>query len=265
MGEYAVDAGRGRWTLDEGADDSPVLLHVPHSSTHVPASVRSHLLLSDADLAAELDRMTDSGTAELAAQVSGGAAARPWRFVNGLSRLVVDPERFPDEREEMRSVGMGAVYSRTSDGLPLRADDPARDAELLRTFFEPYATALADCVDARLAATGRAVLVDVHSFPARALPYELHAGDRRPAVCIGTDSRHTPSWLLTLARAAFADFDVTIDEPFRGTYVPLRHYETDDRVASVMVEVRRDVPPDSIAMVGALTSFVDGVTRRPGS
>lgn len=253
---------RPHWTLHDGAPPAPVVLHVPHSSRHVPASVREHLLLSDSELAIELEYMTDSGTAELVAAVAEGAAVRPWRFVNGVSRLVVDPERFTDEREEMRSVGMGAVYSRTSHGQALRADDPTHEAELLDTWFAPYAAALAECVDARLAATGTAVLVDVHSFAARPLPYELHAGDRRPEVCLGTDSRHTPPWLLALARGAFAQFDVAVDEPFRGTYVPLRHYGTDPRVVSVMLEIRRDVPPDSGAVVDALTSLVEGAARR---
>jgi len=138
-------------------------------------------------------------------------------------------------------VGMGSVYTRTSDGRPLRRRDPTRDARLVATYLQPYADALADLVDDRLAAVGRAVIVDVHSYPTVSLPYEMHADGQRPAVCLGVDSRHTPSWLLEAARATLAPLaGIAVNEPFAGTYVPLRHFGSDLRVASVMVEIRRD-------------------------
>ena len=92
----------------------------------------------------------------------------------------------------MRRIGMGAVYTRTSHGRPLRHDDPEHTEELLATHYRPYAAAVADLVDERLAATGHAVILDVHSYPAEALPYELHGGGPRPVVCLGTDPAHTP-------------------------------------------------------------------------
>jgi hypothetical protein len=124
----AVDKRPLNHEVTPGAPDSPVLLHVPHGSRAIPAPVRARILLDDQALGAELDRMTDSHTAVIAERAAAEAAVAPWRFANALSRLVVDPERFPDEREEMRAVGMGAVYTRTSDGRPLRADDdPAHE------------------------------------------------------------------------------------------------------------------------------------------
>jgi len=163
-------------------------------------------------------------------------------FVNRLSRLVVDPERFPDEREEMAAVGMGAVYTRTSGGEVLRSIGDEDTSELVRRYFDPYSVALADLIDERVEATGRAVLIDLHSYPQRALPYELHHEARRRAVCIGTDPLHTPAELAEAAQLAFAEVGaVAINEPFIGTYVPLRHYGTRLEVSSVMVEIRRDV------------------------
>ncbi|NEE51376.1 N-formylglutamate amidohydrolase, partial [Streptomyces sp. SID8455] len=105
----------------------------------------------------------------------------------------------------------------------------------------PYARAMTEAVDARIAATGRAVIVDVHSYPSAPLPYELHGTGPRPPVCLGTDPFHTPPELRALAEAAFAGFGGTgIDSPFTGTYVPLKHYGTDRRVTALMIEIRRD-------------------------
>lgn len=223
-----------------GAPDSPVLLHVPHSARAIPQDVRAGIVPDDAELERELDRITDAHTAELAERAAALAGVRPWRFVNRLSRLVVDPERFPDDREEMAAVGMGAVYTRTTQRGVLRPADTDPEP-LLARYFRPYAAAMTRAVAGRLAATGRAVIIDVHSYPAEPLPYELHGTGPRPPVCLGTDPFHTPPELTEAAREAFAGRGGTgLDSPFAGTYVPLDFYGTDARVSALMVEIRRD-------------------------
>ncbi len=134
-----------------GAADSPVILHVPHAARELTPAARAGIVLDDVELEAELDRMTDAYTDVIARQAAGSTA---WLFINVYSRLVVDPERFPDEREEMRAVGMGAVYTHTSLGDRLRADDPGSAETLLSGHFRPYAAAFTALVDERLEATG---------------------------------------------------------------------------------------------------------------
>jgi len=264
-----------------------VILHVPHSSRTVPADVREDIVLDDAALERELDHITDSHTARIAAEAAGRCAEEPWRFINQLSRLVVDPERFPDEREEMRAVGMGAVYTRTTHGEPLRPGHfpdgspgvgvgVGADVEqpLLDRYFHPYAAAMTDAVTQRLEAVGRAVIIDVHSYPSERLLYELHGDGPRPPVCLGTDSFHTPSDLLAHAEKAFAGFGGTgINSPFAGTYVPLKYYGDDRRVSALMIEIRRDIymtEPGGPAGPGlqrvavALAELVDTVGRARG-
>ncbi|MFF7187109.1 N-formylglutamate amidohydrolase [Streptomyces sp. NPDC008222] len=252
-----------------GADDSPVILHVPHSARRIRPAVRAGILLDDTALVRELDHITDAHTAELAALAGDACAATPWRFVNRLSRLVVDPERFPDEREEMLAVGMGAVYTRTTHHRPLRAarTDPE---PLLSDYFHPYARAMTAAVADRLAATGRAVILDVHSYPTARLPYELHGEGPRPPICLGTDSFHTPPELLALARGAFAECTETgVDSPFAGAYVPLEFYGTRPEVSALMLEIRRDTymaepggaPGAGLTrLASALAALVDAVS-----
>jgi N-formylglutamate amidohydrolase len=236
------------YQISSGAPDSAVVLHVPHGSRAITAEARRSILLDDEALAIELDLMTDAHTGLIAASAAAAATRSPWLLENQYSRLVVDPERFPDEREEMRAVGMGAVYTCTSHGQRLRHDDDERDRALLARHYRPYAAGVSDLVDARLAATGRAVIVDLHSYPSRPLPYELHAGGPRPAICLGTDPFHTPPELIAAARAAFADFgDVELDTPFAGCYVPLKHYRRQPAVTGIMVEFRRDTYLDEPA------------------
>ncbi|MFE7773525.1 N-formylglutamate amidohydrolase [Streptomyces sp. NPDC057445] len=254
-----------------GADDSPVILHVPHSSRVVPEPVRGGIVLDDRALARELDHITDAHTAEIAAAAATAAPATPWRFVNRLSRLVIDPERFPDEREEMLAAGMGAVYTRTTHREQLRPAD-VDHRPLIERYFHPYAQAMASAVADRLAAVGHAVIVDIHSYPSRPLPYELHGEGPRPPICLGTDSFHTPAELLAHAQEAFAGFGGTgINSPFAGTYVPLEYYGKDRRVSALMIEIRRDVYMEEpggpagtglTALATALADLVGAVSRR---
>jgi N-formylglutamate amidohydrolase len=251
-----------------GAPSSPVILHVPHSSREIPDDVRAGIVLDDSALERELDDIVDAHTAELAEEAARLARRAPWRFVNRLSRLVVDPERFPDEREEMLAVGMGAVYTRTTRREELRPADTDPEPLLARCF-RPYARAMTDAVAERLAAVGRAVVIDVHSYPSAPLPYELHGGGPRPPVCLGTDSFHTPPELLAAARKAFGEVgEVGLDSPFSGTYVPLEFYGRDPRVSALMVEIRRDTymsepggpaGPGLHALAQALAALVDAL------
>ena len=220
---------------------TPLLVHIPHSSRKVPSHYRSQFLLSDSALDRELLAMTDLYTDELFSDhaVKNGGSA----FVNSLSRLVFDPERFEDDaREIMSKKGMGAVYTSTSDLGSLRAlDFPASDREaILRDLFRPYAEALSNEVSSQLDRFDRCLIVDAHSFPSTPLLYEDSTLDR-PDLCIGYDDFHASETLIiALERIALEQgWSVGRNTPFAGSYVPLAHYRTDPRVVSVMLEINR--------------------------
>ncbi len=248
---------------------SPLLVHVPHASTTIPDDVRAGLLLDDVELAAELATMTDWYTDRLAAQALERAGSAAVVVRNPYSRLVVDPERFPDEREVMRSRGMGAVYSRTSALQPLRRPDVEAEQALLDRFFDPYSQSLANHVTEAIDSFDRCVLVDLHSYPSVALPYEIDQAATRPGVCVGTDAFHTPPELRDAVVDAFTGVrgGVAVDTPFAGAYVPLDRYGIDARVSSAMVEIRRDVYLDEPATFEPTidpVGFADVVDRLAG-
>lgn len=226
--------------VPRGGPTRPLVAHVPHGGTRLPLEVRRHLLVDDEALEAELVAMTDWHTAELfapAVVAAGGVA-----LVNRASRLVVDPERLPDAREPMAAHGMGAVYTRTSGGTPLRDErDAAARVALLDGWFEPWATAIGRAVDAAVDAHGRCLVLDAHSYPSRPLPYE-DPRRRRPEVCLGHEAPHTPRALVDAMAAACRErgLDVAENTPFAGSYVPLDRYGLRGPVRSVMVELRRD-------------------------
>lgn len=218
----------------------PVILHVPHSSREIPADIRKDILLNDEELKLELDEMTDSHTEKIASLAIVDLAKQPWIFRNKLSRLVIDPERFPDEREIMNKIGMGAVYQKTSSGQALRSEsfDPK---PLIEKYFKPYASAFTNLVEQLLNKHQKVLIIDVHSYRVHHHENAINHSQARPPICLGTDQFHTPLWLHQLAKDCFLTVgDVVENEPYAGTYVPLDFYEKDDRVLSVMLECRAD-------------------------
>jgi N-formylglutamate amidohydrolase len=263
-GTRFLDPTRDRSILGPSGPESPIVAHVPHAGTRIPPDVRGDLLLDDAALARELVRMTDWHTDALFAFTAELGATR---FVNGLSRLVVDPERFSDDTAEpMAGVGQGAVYTRTSDGRPLRdlsgdTSGGTRDA-LLRHYFWPYHADLEDAVARRLEAHGRVLVLDCHSFATIPLPLEPDQSADRPEICIGTDAFHTPPALADALVASLRaeGFVVELDRPFTGAIVPVSAYGRDPRVEAVMIEVRRGLYCDESS--GARLPGFDAVAAR---
>ena len=229
------------WNLIPGDPLSPVIIHVPHASTRIPEHIAQRFLLSSQELQRELDVMTDGLTDKLARLAYEKSQLAPWIFENTLSRLVFDPERFPDETEVMNQVGMGVVYSKTNDQKPLRNLSESESSEIVEQYFTPYSLAFQDLVAERLETVGHALIIDLHSYPIVASPYELYKDSPRPAVCLGVDDFHTSQGLVELATRELSGLGgVDINTPFVGTYVPLKFYGKDARVQSIMLELRRD-------------------------
>jgi N-formylglutamate deformylase len=220
------------------------VLHIPHSSRCVPAEERRGIRLDDEALNSELLRMTDAYTDELFPLTPNEAA----RVIFPVSRLICDVERFPaDENEPMAARGMGAIYTRTSMGELLRTQPNAADRKsLLDRWYRPHHLKLERMVDEVAARSGACLVVDCHSFPSVALPYEPDQSKYRADFCIGTDSFHTPSAIREAIATAVKEegYSVTVDAPFAGALVPLSSYRQDRRILSVMIEVNRRVYMD---------------------
>ena len=88
---------------------------MPHSSTCIPVEVRAQLLVDDAELSRELIRLTDWHTDRLYGWTADLGAAQ---FINGLSRLVIDPERFVDDAAELVERAHSSGSTKTSISPP---------------------------------------------------------------------------------------------------------------------------------------------------
>jgi N-formylglutamate amidohydrolase len=199
--------------------------------------VRPTFLLTEAEVQQEIFRMTDAYTDELFRSDGVTSVRYP------VSRIVVDPERFENDADEVMSkVGMGVVYTSTCDGRPLRPLLTPSDREaLLAAYYRPHHAALTDAVAREMRQHGRCLVIDCHSFPSHPLPYELDQRLDRPDICIGTDPFHTPAELADEVMESFQlqGYTVALNRPFAGALVPTAFYRRNSNVAALMIEVNR--------------------------
>src|SRR5690625_3188466 len=213
----------------------PMVVHLPHSGTQIPPHVRDRIRVSDDDLADEVLAMTDWHTDVLFGPAGTRAGATV--ITNHTSRLVVDPERLPNHLEPAAQWGMGAVYTHTRHGTPLRSK--AETPDLLDEFFQPWADTVHAEVGTYLERFGSCLILDGHSFPSEPFPFEDPTAER-PDIDLGWSDPHRPDGLVEVVSELVTNRGLTVAEntPFAGAYVPLGRYGRDERVTSLMVEVK---------------------------
>ena len=221
---------------ESGTPADPVVIHVPHSSTHIPEDFLDQFVTTAGRLEVIHEALVDHDTDKMAAAL-GRVIAFPY------SRLLIDVERFIDDRaEEMAEIGMGAFYSVDHELLQMRRVITAKERNALFELYVSHHQQLEEAVDDALESFNHCLLIDLHSYSAARLSYERSHGER-PQLCIGTDAGHTPQELVELVTeiAEGRGYQTAINTPFAGTLVPLKHYRHDTRVESVMLEWRKDL------------------------
>jgi N-formylglutamate amidohydrolase len=217
----------------------PIITHIPHSSPDIPIEDQANFLRSSGELKLEVNKLNDHYTDRLFQ--SNLSNVTPLIFP--INRFLVDVERFElDEQEPMSAKGMGALYTHDTEGVRFRESltGEAREA-LLNKYYRPHHKQLNLLVEKAINGFGQALIVDGHSFPDIPLPCDSNQEFPRPDICLGTDSFHTPEWIIELAKAQFEKqgYSVEINSPYNGTMVPLDFYKTDNRVSSIMIEINR--------------------------
>jgi N-formylglutamate amidohydrolase len=183
----------------------------------------------------EIKLLTDFATDEIFTIGSLSKVVFPY------SRIFCDIERLDDENEVMFEYGRGFYYTKTDSGELLRENSNGNKAMIHSDYYLKHHETLTNLVDQKLKDNGFPLIVDCHSFAAIPFNSDLEQGGKRPDFCIGTDEFHTPKWLVDMAVAFLTNqgYSVKINFPYVGTIVPLKHYQVNDDVQSIMIEINR--------------------------
>jgi len=203
--------------------DSPIVLGMPHTGSHVPADVWKHLnhtgrALADTDW--HIDRLYDG-------LLPGATVVRAT-----FHRYVIDANRAPDGASLYPGQNTTGLCPLTDfDAHPIhvagQAPDAAEIARRRAEFHAPYHAALAAQLDRVRARHGVAILFDCHSIRSR-IPF-LFEGPL-PDLNIGTDNGATCApEIERIATRACTDtpdasgFSAVTNGRFRGGWTT-RHY-----------------------------------------
>ena len=212
-----------------------LLVHLPHSSTNIP--FKDGYLVDDFVLETEILKLTDWYTDDLFQDENKTIILKA-----EFSRIFCDVERFRDDKDEIMSkFGMGMVYEKTDDGIPLREVTPQIRNRIYTDFYQKHHKKLTEAVESQLNQFNQALILDCHSFPDIPLKRDLNQDTLRPDFNIGTSDFHTPSKLIDLSIQFFTKkgYSISVDTPYSGTIVPMEYYLKDRRVHSIMLEINR--------------------------
>ena len=211
-----------------------LILHIPHSSDKIPFD--TGYVVDRKVLDQEIIKLTDWYTDDL------------FLFEDSIivkadfSRIFCDTERFSDDSQEvMAKYGMGVLYEKSDDGSVIREINTKLREDILNNYYWPHHEKLNQAVEEQLESNKKALIVDCHSFPSSPLIRDLNQEKNRPDFNIGTDSFHTPDYLIEKSKEFFKNkgYTLGVDWPYSGSIVPLKHYHRSKNVESIMLEINR--------------------------
>ncbi len=210
------------------------LVHLPHCGTKIPEKYIGDYYLSKEELQNNVYQYADLFTDELfdgMYQQFGGVK-------NSYSRLLFDPERFFDDKEELmqQKYKLGWFYENAI--LENKALRSLKHKDEISKIFIAHHEELNKKTKDKLGQYGKCTVIDCHSFSNER--YWFHDKNLKlPDICIGFEEEHKDEFLIEAILEEFKEYDIGINEPYQGSLVPTDYYKKNTNVKSVMIEINK--------------------------
>lgn len=214
----------------------PYLIHLPHCGLKIPTQFLNDYYLSKQELENNIYEYCDIYTDEIFEKMFkkfGGVK-------NEYSRLFFDPERFSDDnKEEMyKKYRLGWFYENTIlDKKRLRS---LNNKDLIKKYYDEHHRQLNDLTQHKLDTFNQCTIIDCHSFSDREYWF-LNKTSDFPDICIGYEDYHIDKELIEIIKKEFSEYKIGLNTPYSGSLVPMRYWQKDKRVKSVMIEINKRV------------------------
>ena len=227
------------------------VFHIPHSSTNIPFNTGFNVEL----MQNEIELLTDWATDKIF------DVNEITKVVPQFSRIFCDVERLPDEQEEMFVKGRGFFYTHTDNGNVLRENINQIKEKIYNDYYLPHHKLFNQKVNSKLDKHNVVNIIDCHSFTDIPFESDLNKNTNRPDVCLGIDEFHTPKYLLNYIKNIFEKEKLTvgINNPYRGTIVPLEHYQKNNKVHSIMIEINRKLYMENNIVIDKKVNYLNKI------
>lgn len=230
------------------APTTPLVFASPHSGDLYPDDMGAAAALPRSSLRSAED-------ARVSALIEAGPRCGAPLIEGRIGRAYLDLNRDPSELDPdlidgiegpagaKTRAGYGVVPRLAGDGTPLydRRLTLAEAKARLETVHAPYHQALAELMAQTRARCGRALLVDWHSMPARAVGAEVVLGDRHGSSCGARLTRRL--------RALFEDLGwrVALNHPYAGGWSTQTWGRPEAGLEAIQIELSRSLYLDEAA------------------
>ncbi len=225
------------------ANESPVIVEVPHAGLHVPTGPLGAHVTSDAqERLRDADIFVDQLFQDAPAVGASLLVAHWSRHVIDLNRSLRDVDAATVETSKRPPhIKYGLIWQATGRGRQLLARPLSSEAvgDLVQAVHDPYHRAIAAEIERKRKLFGRAILLAAHSMPS------IDArGNRRADIVPGTCGRTSASQDVVNAvdhMASTHGFVVRHDDPYRGGYTTQKYGNPDNHVDAIQVEINRSL------------------------
>lgn len=207
------------------------VIHIPHASLDIYPGFKDELIISYYDFQRENKFISDYLIDRFI----------PDDFNNIVkfeySRMICDVERYlDDEKEEMSKYGMGALYTKDSNGRAFvnRENNEYWTINLYRRHHQK----LDDIVGDILRREGKCFIIDLHSFSDEFV-YKMFKKKNNPDICLGINKENYDKKLLvkTITHFKKYGYSVKINYPYSGSIISNQY----PKVKSMMIEVNKRI------------------------
>ncbi len=233
------------------ADETAVLVEVPHAGLEVDALASRSLIAPEDSLRRDADLYVDELYQDAPAEGASFLVSHVSRYVCDLNRSERDVDALAVVDGTANHAPHGLIWRTTTDDLPaIRAPlDRAEFTRRINSVYRPYHETLMQLLEAKRRRFGFVILLCGHSMPSQGRAGHDDPGRGRADVVPGSRSHTSAALDVINAPAQLAGdygWSVLHDDPYRGGYSTYHYGRPNEEVHAVQVELARRLYMDEV-------------------
>lgn len=210
-----------------------LIIHIPHSSLEVPKYFKDNLLIDEDYFNKENIFISDYKVDNFV----------PKNYPNiikfNYSRMFCDVEKYLDDsKEEMSKYGMGALYTKDSNGKEFVKRTKEEKDYIITNYYKKHHQSLDNMIEKLLSKNIKPIIIDLHSFSDEFVSKVLKK-ENNPDICIGINENNYDLNLLikTINHFSSYNYQVQINYPYSGSIISNKYPE----ITSIMIEINKRI------------------------